>query len=381
MVNEKISIRRQEFYKHLCLVSCKRGICSAILIAIILPILCAVYRATNMGMSGNTILTLVIATSVFEAVCTPVLVYFVARNNQDVIKMASRVYHMVTLFLLLVISIMEAYATGNLLLFAATLGYYVYTPVFNKFEEQVVNIALFVFSIVACVLESSLGDVKIVVETALTFVVFSVAGNYTHSVFRNREKLKVDLKEKTVFSEQDMLTGLNNRRGLQRKTNIIWPHCMRSHTPVGMIELDIDYFKKYNDKFGHPAGDECLKSVAGAIKSCARRGTDIVARTGGEEFLVFVENMTEEELVSFALKIREKILSLKIPHAYAGVSPYVTASMGIAVMYPDGINDMQELYEEVDQALYTAKENGRNCVVCGDRVYGRMKNGLGTVIV
>ena len=99
------------------------------------------------------------------------------------------------------------------------------------------------------------------------------------------------------------------------------------------VEIDIDFFKKYNDRFGHPAGDKCLKEVAHAIKNTAKRSVDITARTGGEEFIIFVQNMTEAELVEFAMKVRKNVADLKIAHAYAGVSEYVTVSMGLRMGY------------------------------------------------
>lgn len=195
-----------------------------------------------------------------------------------------------------------------------------------------------------------------------------------------REQTRIRLRAKSISADMDPLTALANRRGLDRKAAVLWPYCARTQTNVGLIEIDIDFFKKYNDRFGHPAGDKCLREVAHAIKNTAKRNVDITARTGGEEFIIFVQNMTEAELVEFAMKVRKSVADLKIAHAYAGVSEYVTVSMGIAYGVPGEDYAFDDMYEEADRALYKAKNSGRNCIVCGNRVYGRMRGGAGAVI-
>lgn len=195
-----------------------------------------------------------------------------------------------------------------------------------------------------------------------------------------REQTRIRLRAKSISADMDPLTALANRRGLDRKAAVLWPYCARTQTNVGLIEIDIDFFKKYNDRFGHPAGDKCLKEVAHAIKNTTKRNVDITARTGGEEFIIFVQNMTEAELVEFAMKVRKSVADLKIAHAYAGVSEYVTVSMGIAYGVPGEDYAFDDMYEEADRALYKAKNSGRNCIVCGNRVYGRMRGGVGAVI-
>lgn len=195
-----------------------------------------------------------------------------------------------------------------------------------------------------------------------------------------REQTRIRLRAKSISADMDPLTGLANRRGLDRKAAVLWPYCARTQTNVGLIEIDIDFFKKYNDRFGHPAGDKCLKEVSHAIKNTAKCSVDITARTGGEEFIIFVQNMTEAELVEFAMKVRKSVADLKIAHAYAGVSEYVTVSMGIAYGVPGEDYAFDDMYEEADRALYKAKNSGRNCIVCGNRVYGRMRGGAGAVI-
>ncbi len=184
-------------------------------------------------------------------------------------------------------------------------------------------------------------------------------------------QMKQRVKTMTKDAEEDPLTGLYNRRGLEHQLSTIWPFCMRNRNMVALIMMDIDNFKKYNDTFGHPEGDKCLKSVAAAVKRSARRSTDIVARVGGEEFLVFVHGTDEMEPVRLAEKIRTNVEKLQIPHSPALANPYVTISLGVASVIPDDPEGYSKLYDEADKALYYAKRNGRNCIVYGNHIYGR----------
>lgn len=199
---------------------------------------------------------------------------------------------------------------------------------------------------------------------------------YEHELVLRKQKMTSRLKEKTSSSEHDALTGLLNRRGLERRATAIWPYCQRNKINVGMIALDIDYFKKYNDAFGHPQGDACLRIVADTLKESAARCTDVVTRTGGEEFLIFIQDVNEEDLPALALKIRKNIAKKAIPHAYCMVSKNVTVSIGIASGVPGRGVTFKSLYENADKALYQAKKNGRNCIVYNGSLYGRIRGGI-----
>ena len=223
------------------------------------------------------------------------------------------------------------------------------------------------------------GGLRLVVEAGAIGLLTVIMGNAFQDREVELERVSLKLKDKTITSEKDALTELSNRRGLDRKVSVLWPFCARNNSNAGIIEIDIDFFKKYNDRFGHPAGDKCLKQIAEIISNSATRGTDIVARTGGEEFMVFVHDMEEAEIIDLALKIRSAIDEACIPHAYYGVSKYVTVSMGVAVISPGMNNSFEELYKEADKALYAAKNNGRHCIACNGKIYGRMKKGLAVV--
>ena len=173
-------------------------------------------------------------------------------------------------------------------------------------------------------------------------------------------------------SEEDPLTGMLNRRGLEHKIRSSWDQAVRNKHIVAVIMMDIDNFKKYNDTFGHPQGDECLKRVSAAVKKAAMRSTDVCARVGGEEFLVFIpEAANEVEALKLAEKIRKTVEGLKIPHAPTVSNEFVTISVGVAYLVPDESDTLQKLYGEADKSLYFAKRNGRNCIVCGKYLYNK----------
>lgn len=377
--NGRVSVRQKEFAGHLAEVNCRRALYSGILLAVVLPLFCGVCRAAGIGMGGKGILTMVIILEAVQLIALPAAYLLLKRNERDRMFFFYRGYYSIVTAGLLVLSAMEYRQTGSMVLLVAAAAFYVMIPALSKKEQKAAAALMTAAAAVFCVTAIPAGA-RGVVDAAIVLALGVILGRYSQENTRHLERMRNELREKTISSEHDPLTGLMNRRGLGRRAEVLWPYCARSHAMVGIIAIDIDFFKKYNDKFGHPEGDQCLKKIADAIRNSARRGTDITARTGGEEFLVFVQDMTGEEMISLALKIRSKVAELKIPHAYVGVSKYVTVSMGLAYDCPDGGGTFQQLYEQADQALYTAKENGRNCIVSGNLVYGRMKNGLGTVI-
>ncbi len=159
----------------------------------------------------------------------------------------------------------------------------------------------------------------------------------------------------------DPLTGLLNRRGFKQQVDSIWPFCVRNDYKVALMIIDIDNFKDYNDEFGHPQGDECLKMVAKCIRETAKRNTDVVSRMGGEEFAVFIQGGRNDEIIEFADKIRKNVEKLQIEHSRNATYPIVTVSIGLEIARPKGMN-IDMMYEYADKELYHAKEHGRNAI-------------------
>lgn len=126
--------------------------------------------------------------------------------------------------------------------------------------------------------------------------------------------------------------------------------------------IDIDYFKLYNDTYGHLAGDDCLKRIAEALNGVSKRTTDLVARYGGEEFVLLLPNTEREQAYSLAAQCLREIAALQIPHSQSEIAEVVTISVGVTTTSPDATLQATMLIEAADQALYRAKESGRNRV-------------------
>lgn len=158
----------------------------------------------------------------------------------------------------------------------------------------------------------------------------------------------------------DELTQLANRRRFDQYLEIEWRRQAREQTPLSLILCDIDSFKSYNDTYGHPGGDDCLRQVAGAIASAVKRPSDLAARYGGEEFAVILPNTKIKGALQVAEQIRTQIAALRVPHAASAVSQYVTVSLGVASMVPASDSGAEILIAAADQALYQAKAQGRD---------------------
>ncbi len=369
----------QELKNTLERINMKRALYSSIALSVATPIYLLVVHFSNLfGVATLAAKIFLIFAEIFQLVFLGIGIFLNKYNETDRFALFYRTYFMGTMAFSIALSSICVHNVGGVMGYGLAAAYFTLVPVLNPRERRYMTYPL----ILAFVLTASMcsGSVRMSVAAAVISGVMLVASNVVHDHNISYHKLELKLKAKTLTSELDPLTQLYNRRGLEKKAATLWPYCARTGTTVGMIELDIDFFKKYNDKFGHPAGDKCIKMIAKAIRRSAQRGSDITARTGGEEFIVFCQNMTDQELVMLAMKIRNNVADMKIPHAYIGISPFVTVSMGIATCIPDKDTSFDGLYEAADKALYAAKQNGRNCIVFEDRIYGRMKRAVATTI-
>lgn len=166
--------------------------------------------------------------------------------------------------------------------------------------------------------------------------------------------------ELELMTYTDALTQVANKRRFDDSIKLEWNRAARNETALGLIMLDIDYFKDYNDTYGHVQGDECLHQVASAVKRWANRSGELVARVGGEEFAVLQPNISIEELKAAARKILDAVSALNIEHTSSKVSNRVTVSAGIAICIPGPGQTATDLLTAADEALYRAKSLGRN---------------------
>ncbi len=165
------------------------------------------------------------------------------------------------------------------------------------------------------------------------------------------------------LSQQDGLTGIANRRRFDLDFMRELGRARRERRPISVVLLDVDYFKAYNDTYGHPAGDECLRAVAGALRSICRRPIDVAARYGGEEFALILPDTTEESARHRAAEAMRAVAALEIEHRGSEIARVVTLSAGVAGCVPGADVVADTLIGRADQALYAAKRAGRNLAV------------------
>ncbi|MBL0143132.1 MAG: diguanylate cyclase [Betaproteobacteria bacterium] len=165
------------------------------------------------------------------------------------------------------------------------------------------------------------------------------------------------------LSQQDGLTGLANRRRFDLDLMRELGRARREQRPICLVIADADHFKAYNDAYGHPAGDECLRRIAGALRLACRRPGDVAARYGGEEFALILPDTTEEAGRRRAREAMRAVAALEIEHRGSEVSGVVTLSLGVAGCVPDAAVVADTLLSRADQALYAAKRAGRNAVI------------------
>lgn len=165
-----------------------------------------------------------------------------------------------------------------------------------------------------------------------------------------------------ILSKIDGLTGIINRIGFETKIKDEWNRCKRHSIPLSLIMADIDFFKEFNDNYGHQAGDCCIKQVADVLTVYAKRSSDTVARYGGDEFMVLLPHTDKENALNLAEQMRKGMEEKTIPHLRSCVSHHVTISLGINTIIPSDESSIDEFIGNTDKALYKAKER-HNCSV------------------
>ena len=179
---------------------------------------------------------------------------------------------------------------------------------------------------------------------------------------KNEDELLRLQRELEELSYRDGLTGVPNRRMLDVVLEREWANARRSGRPISLVMLDIDFFKEYNDYYGHLAGDECLKRVAAVLGKAAIRPRDFVARFGGEEFVLVLPETDASAAERVAERCRCLVLEELIPHQRSKADPYLTISLGVGTVVPKAEDDPTAFVDAVDKMLYRAKQRGRNCV-------------------
>lgn len=174
--------------------------------------------------------------------------------------------------------------------------------------------------------------------------------------------LQLAIHELERLANLDGLTQLANRRRFDEYLAIEWRRLAREGLPLSLILCDVDFFKRYNDSYGHQAGDQCLCAIAKVLRQTIKRPADLVARYGGEEFAIILPNTPLAGACQVAETIQQRVFTLGIPHAGSEVAPYITVSFGVTSIIPVLTLSPNQLVAVADQALYRAKSQGRNQV-------------------
>lgn len=227
-----------------------------------------------------------------------------------------------------------------------------------------------------------------IIVTGIVYLCFYIAKLHKRSLQwliedAERARLITDLSRANEriqkMSETDALTGLNNRTYFNNTIPKIWHNASENKQSLSVVLIDIDFFKPYNDNYGHVAGDKALKQVAQTIKSVAPPcSATMVARVGGEEFIAViphgivesdnVQSVNAKSVAKYAEELREAVEAMRLPHDFSGCSQLITISLGIATATPNQYSKPIELIDHADQALYKAKARGRNNVAIDSHV-------------
>ncbi len=178
---------------------------------------------------------------------------------------------------------------------------------------------------------------------------------------KNEELVRVN-RELEVLSRTDALTGVFNRLVFDKSIHLEWNRCKRHAIPLSLLMIDADFFKKFNDNYGHQAGDEGIRLIAKILAASAKRSADVVTRYGGDEFAVILPHMNKEAALELARQIRDRVLGLKIPNAYSTCSEYLTVSIGVHSIIPHDEISVNDFIRNTDIALYEAKKE-RNAIL------------------
>jgi len=190
---------------------------------------------------------------------------------------------------------------------------------------------------------------------------------FSHAIVLARVNIQIKIVRQIKLIESiallDGLTEIPNRRNYDNRITMEWARAVREGNPISLLYIDIDYFKKFNDNYGHSKGDEALKAVANTISRTIGRPADFAARIGGEEFAVLLPNTQSDGALKIAESIRAAVEALRMVHQYSTVSSVLTISIGGTCCLPNKESDLHKFIDDADKMLYRAKNNGRNKVI------------------
>lgn len=198
---------------------------------------------------------------------------------------------------------------------------------------------------------------------AIDYITKPISPSIVRARIRNHLQLKAYRDQLENIAMFDGLTGIANRRRFDAFLETEWKRAQRNHTPLSLVLMDIDFFKPFNDNYGHAAGDHCLKVIAKVLSEVLSRPADLVARYGGEEFVCVLPETDQKGASAVATALLKAVRGAQVPHEHSATADVVTVSIGCLSVNGDDNLSPDRLIEEADKLLYQAKKAGRNRVV------------------
>jgi diguanylate cyclase (GGDEF)-like protein len=271
----------------------------------------------------------------------------------------------------------RAAQAGVQILFVGVLlcSIYVYYLVGLLFYEALRANAIIWCSYLTVGIVSALPEAGVLYNTLVLLIANIVGATVAYSFEMETRTHFLEQRMLAETAARDGLTGLYNRRRFDEHLVTVWQMAQREGVTLALLLVDIDFFKRFNDRHGHQAGDECLKAVAAALARSARRPLDFTARYGGEEFALILYDPSRQYLQEIANRIHSNVAGLGIPHGDSGVAPAVTVSVGVAYVAPTLERSTAGFVQLADEALYGAKAEGRNRSVFSEAAYAELETG------
>lgn len=274
-----------------------------------------------------------------------------------------------------VLAVMAADYGVNLIATVVIMTIFIYFMLGMLFHAALVSALLVAVAYVIAAVAAGLQTAAVIVDVGIMVAANVIGAMVCYSLERANRTRYLEEQLLIETASRDGLTGIHNRRYFDDHMDRIWLQAIREQAPLALLLIDIDHFKTYNDHCGHQAGDDCLRRVAGSLKRTARRPLDVTARYGGEEFAIVLFDTRRDHVEELARRIQAGIESLAIEHPASPQGGRLTVSIGAACVQPLNGRSHFGFIQLADEALYAAKERGRNCVVVMDREYEQLSTG------
>ena len=312
----------------------------------------------DLWQSGNTWLWIIVSEILFA-----VTVWMIHRKAED--RYGDHRYFLYEVWAVYLIATdllsfnLQSSVIAQILLWSASLKFI--TSYLSSGRWSTIGLTMQFVTAVGLIFYHKLGA-DIVAYNVMLMYACRMLSDYAYRLYVQKTEDRWMLRRANRESALDPMSGLYNRRGFEPKAAQMLQLCRKKRQSAGIIMIDIDNFKKYNDAFGHPEGDKCIIAVAKQLQRLTREIGGTCARIGGEEFVVMVCGVSEVDFLQFANKLKMAVEELKLSQAPGNFYPYVTISMGVEHRKRIMTETYEELYHRADQALYHAKESGRNCI-------------------